>query len=61
MSVDKYLFWSGIQQVVNNLNNLTDYNEEIWTKNFLFKENLNVNLRFVDTLLENDLKNKIKR
>ena len=52
MSVDKYLFWSNIQYIVNNLNDLDIYREVKWVKNFSFKENLDIDIKIIDNLLE---------
>ena len=53
MTVDQYIFWSNIQNVANNLDNLDTYRENKWIENFSFKEDLNVDLKIIDNLLEN--------
>jgi len=56
MSIDKYMFWSMIQGVVNNLKNIDSYREVNWEKNFAFKEGLNNDIKFIDKLLLNNKK-----
>lgn len=56
MSIDKYLFWSNIQNVVNKLDDLTEYRESKWIENFSFKENLESNIKFIINLLEEKIK-----
>ena len=53
MTVDQYIFWSNIATICNNLDNLDAYKEAKWIENFSFKEKLDVDLKFVDNLLEN--------
>lgn len=60
MSVEKYMFWDMIRGVANKLDNLTEYNENIWVKNMDFKENLKENIKIFDNLLENKLKTRLK-
>lgn len=54
MTVDKYVFWYMIQETVEKIDNLTEYNENIWAKNMDFKDNLEYNIKYVDKLLENN-------
>lgn len=60
MTVDKYLFWSNIGLVVNNLDNLSIYREGKWVENLSFKENLDINIKTCDFLLENENKIDLK-
>jgi len=60
MTIDEYLFWSQVNCIANNLDNLTEYRENEWIKNFSFKEKLNVNLKIINNLLENKCELKIK-
>lgn len=54
MTVEKYIFWSNIQFIVNNLNDLDVYREVKWVKNFSFKENLDIDIKIIDNLLKNE-------
>ncbi|GAJ03028.1 unnamed protein product [marine sediment metagenome] len=51
MTIDIYEFWYMIQGVANKLDDLTEYKENNWSKNFAFKENLDFNIKFVNELL----------
>ena len=56
MTVDYYMFLYGIQEVAKKIDNLTEYNENIWVKNMDFKDNLEYNIKIIDNLLENKVK-----
>ena len=60
MTVDKYVFWYMIQETVKKIDNLTEYNENIWAKNMDFKENLKENIKFYDNKLLENRRNRLK-
>ncbi len=64
--IDQYIFWNEIGYIANNLDDLSEYRENKWLENFLFKKedfknNIQLNIQNLDNLLENITKLKIKQ
>lgn len=60
MTVDKYIFWSNIQNVVSKLDDLAKYKECNWFRNLSFKEDLNDDIKIFDNLLGVGVKMDLK-
>ena len=58
MTVEKYIFWSNIQYIADNLDDIFEHRDDKWLENLCFKENLNDNIQIIDNLLENRSKLK---